>query len=178
MTVVPASSVGSIVARGVMLDIAALKGVKALPGHYAITPADVDAALARQKVDLRVGDVVLFRTGTLQFWGEDGADHAKVGEHDSAGINLDTAKYLIDQFGTMLIGSDTSGLEVGPAPKGSDAFVPVHKYLLVEQGVHIGEFHYLEDLARDRVYEFCYSAATNKIAGTTAGFTMRPLALR
>jgi hypothetical protein len=28
---------------------------------------------------------------------------------------------------------------------------PVHKYLLIEQGVHIGEFHFLEDLARDRV---------------------------
>ncbi len=54
----------------------------------------------------------------------------------------------------------------------------MHKYLLVEQGVHIGEFHYLEDLSRDKVYEFCYLAAVNKIAGTTAGFTLRPLAMK
>ena len=46
------------------------------------------------------------------------------------------------------------------------------------QGVHIGEFHYLEDLARDNVHEFCYSAVTNAIVGTTAGFIMRPLALK
>ena len=77
-----------------------------------------------------------------------------------------------------MIGSDTSGLEVSPAPEGSDSFIPVHKYLLVEQGVHIAEFHYLEDLAKDNVYEFCYVGITNKIAGSTAGFTMRPLAIR
>ncbi len=173
-----ASTIPPIVARGVLLDIAGEKKVDALPGHYGITPADVDAALQRQKVELRPGDVVLFRTGALRYWGTDGADHEKMAEHDSAGITLATAKYLVEQFGTMMIGSDTSGLEVGPAPEGSDSFIPVHKYLLVEQGVHIAEFHYLEDLARDSVYEFCYVAATNKIAGTTAGFTMRPLAIR
>ena len=173
-----ATTIPPIIARGVMLDIAALKGVDALPGHYAITPEDVDAAAKAQRVQLRPGDVVLFRTGTLRYWGPDGADHEKIGTHDSAGINLETAKYLVEQHGSMLVGSDTSGLEVAPAPPGSDSFVPVHKYLLVEQGVHIGEFHYLEDLARDKVYEFCYSAVTNKIAGTTAGFTMRPLGLK
>ena len=31
---------------------------------------------------------------------------------------------------------------------------------------------------RDKAFEFCYVATTNKIKGTTAGFTMRPIALR
>jgi kynurenine formamidase len=173
-----ATTIPPIITRGVMLDIAGLKGVDALAAHYAITPKDVDAALARQSLKLLPGDVVLFRTGTLRYWGKDGADLEKIREHDSAGINLDTAKYLIEQFGSIMIGSDTSGLEVAPAPKDSDSFIPVHKYLLIEQGVHIGEFHNLEELARDKVYEFCYIASTNKIAGTTAGFTLRPLALK
>ena len=94
------------------------------------------------------------------------------------GITLETAKYLVEQYGTMMIGSDTSGLEVNPPPKGSDTFIPVHRYLLIEQGVHILEFHNLEELARDKIYVFCYVASTNKIAGTTAGFALRPLALR
>jgi hypothetical protein len=51
-------------------------------------------------------------------------------------------------------------------------------YLLVDQGVYIGEFHYLEDLAKDKVYEFAYIAATNKIRGAAAGFTMRPIAVK
>jgi kynurenine formamidase len=167
-----------IVARGVLLDIAGARNVPELPAHYAITPADVDAALARQKTKLQPGDVVLIRTGTLRHWATDGDNHAKIGEHDSAGINLETAKYLVGQHGAMLVASDTSGLEVGPAATGSDSFIPVHKYLLVEQGVHIGEFHYLEDLARDQVYEFCYVCTVNKIAGTVSGFCLRPLAIR
>jgi hypothetical protein len=78
----------------------------------------------------------------------------------------------------MMIGSDTSGLEmVMSLPAGSTSFVPVHVYLLIEQGVHIAEFHYLEDLANEKVYEFAYVAMTNKIKGATAGFTMRPIAV-
>lgn len=172
------TTIPPIVARGVLLDVAAARNVAELPAHYAIAPADIDAALDRQKVRLQPGDVVLIRTGTLRHWGHDGDNHAKLAEHDSAGITLETARYLVEQHGAMLLGSDTSGLEVGPAPTGSDSFIPVHKYLLVEQGVHIGEFHYLEDLSRDKVYEFCYVAAINKIAGTVAGFTLRPLALK
>jgi kynurenine formamidase len=173
-----AANIPPVVARGVMLDIAGLEGVDALPAHFAITPEHVDRATRRQGVALKPGDVVLFRTGTLRYWGTSGADHETIAEHDSAGITLATAKYLVEQHGTMMVGGDTSGVEVAPAPEGSDTFIPVHKYLLIEQGVHIAEFHNLEELARDGVSEFCYVAVTNKIAGTVAGFTMRPLAIK
>lgn len=172
------TTIPPIVARGVLLDVAGARNVDALPPHYAISPADIDAALARQQLKLQPGDIVLIRTGTLRYWGSDGNDHTKIGEHDSAGITLSTAKYLVEQHGAMLIASDTSGLEVSPPPAGSDSFIPVHKYLLVEQGVHIGEFHNLENLAKDKIYEFCYVATVNKIAGTVAGFTLRPLAMK
>lgn len=172
------TTIPPIIARGVLLDIAGAHQLRALPAHYAISPADIDRAVQAQQTALRPGDVVLIRTGALQFWGLDGADHEKMTEYDSAGITLETAKYLVEQFGAIMIGSDTSGLEVSPASSGSDSFIPVHKYLLVEQGVHIGEFHRLEDLARDKVYEFCYVGVTNKIVGATAGFTMRPLAIK
>jgi kynurenine formamidase len=167
-----------IVARGVLLDVAGAKKLDVLPSGYAITPSDIERCLAVQKSQIRPGDVVLIRTGTLRYWGEDGADHEKIQQHDSAGINLATAKHLIERYGAMMIGSDTSGLEVNPAEKGSDTFIPVHKYLLIEQGVHIGEFHNLEELAREKAYEFCYLATTNRIAGTVAGFALRPVALR
>ena len=83
-----------------------------------------------------------------------------------------------DEVGALMIGSDTWGLEMNaPPPEGSTSFMPVHNYLLIEQGVYISEFHYLEDLAREQVYEFLYVATTNKIKGAAAGFTMRPLAI-
>ena len=173
-----AANIPPIVNRAVMLDIAAFRNVKALPPHYAITPEDIEGACAKQQTTIRPGDVVLIRTGTLQYWGEEGADIETLKEYDTAGINLDTAKFLVERRGALMIGSDTSGLEVAPAPEGSKTFIPVHNYLLVEQGVHILEVHNLEHLAKDKVYEFCYVAATNKIAGTVAGFAMRPLALK
>lgn len=180
-----AETIPPIVARGVLIDVAGSKGLDALPGNYAISVADLQQALAKQRTQLKPGDVVLIRTGVLRYWGATGSDHAKLAQHDSAGISLETAKWLVEQNGAMLIGSDTSGLEYGPAEKDNAAyrakyhsFNPVHKYLLVEQGIHIGEFHNLEGLAQAQVYEFCYIAATNKIKGAAAGFTMRPLAIR
>jgi len=56
--------------------------------------------------------------------------------------------------------------------------MPVHNYLLIEQGVHIAEFHNLEELASAGVDEFCYVCTTAKIKGTTAGFALRPIAIR
>ncbi len=179
------TTIPPIVARGVLIDVAGAKGLEALPSNYAISVEDLQQALRQQNTQLKPGDIVLIRTGTLRYWGETGSDHAKIGAHDSAGISLETAKWLVEQNGALMIAGDTSGLEYGPAEKDAKAysdkyrsFNPVHKYLLIEQGVHIGEFHNLEALARDRVYEFCYVASTNKIKGTVAGFTLRPLAIR
>ena len=59
-----------------------------------------------------------------------------------------------------------------------DAYIPRLRTMLIEQGVHIGEFHNLEALARDGVYEFCYMCTTNKIRGTAAGFCLRPIAIK
>jgi kynurenine formamidase len=173
-----ATTIPPIITRGVMIDVAAIRKVDALPAHYRITIEDLKAALAQQKTKIQPGDTVLIRTGVLRYWGKNGADHDKLRQHDSAGIDLAAARWLVEDQGAILIGSDTSGLEHLPGPKEPPAFIPVHKYLLVEQGVHIGEFHFLEELARDGVYDFCYVCMTNKIRGTTAGFTLRPIALR
>lgn len=181
-----ATTIPPIIARGVLIDVAGSKNVDALPANYAITSSDLENALKKQNSELRPGDIVLIRTGTLRHWGETGNDEkGLIKQHDSAGINLETARWLVEQNGAMLIGSDTSGLEY--VPKDDDAaeyrrkyksFMPVHNYLLIEQGVHIGEFHNLEELARDRAYEFCYMGTTAKVKGAASGFAMRPIALR
>lgn len=177
------TTIPSIVARGVLVDVAGFKNVDALPSHYEITVEDIEGALRAQNVEIRPGTVVLLRTGTARYWGENGSDHAKIGEHDSAGLGLKAARWLVEEQGALAIGSDTSGLEyVPPKPEDSQAvggsFNPVHVYLLVEQGVHILEFNNLEQLAADRAYEFAYILTTNAIRGTVAGTALRPLALR
>ena len=174
-----ADHIPPIVARAVLIDVAGWRGVDALPANFAIGPKELQAALAAQKTDVEPGDVVLIRTGTLRYWGETGADHAKIAQHDSAGLTLEGAKWLVGQKGAVFIGGDTSGLEVGVDPSlPAGTANPVHEYLLIEQGVHIGEFHYLEGLARDKVYRFVYVAMTNRLKGTVAGTALRPIAIQ
>jgi kynurenine formamidase len=172
-----ADTIPPVIGRAVLIDVAGWKGVDALPANFPIGPAELQAALARENQDVQPGDIVLIRTGTLRYWGETGADHARIAAHDSAGLTLAGAKWLVEQKGAVLIGSDTSGLEVGSDPALNGEVNPVHGYLLVDQGVHIGEFHYLEDLARNKVYRFTYFAVTNRVKGAAAGFALRPLAL-
>jgi len=173
-----ATTIPPIVTRGVLIDVAGYRKVDALPSHYRITADELQSVLKHQKTALRPGDTVLIRTGTLRYWGDNGSDRDKIGQHDSAGIDLAAAKWLVEQQGAILIASDTSGLEQGPGPEDKPSFIPVHRYLLIEQGVHIGEFHNLEELAKDGVYEFCYVCMTNRIRGTAAGFCLRPIAIR
>ena len=173
-----ADSIPPVIGRAVLIDVAGWKGVDALPANFAIGSKELQAVLAVQKTDVQPGDIVMIRTGTLRHWGETGADHAKIAEHDSAGLTLEGARWLVEQKGAVMVGADTSGVEVGRDPAVPGVPVPVHTYLLVEQGVHLGEFHYLEDLARDKVYRFTYIAMTNRLKGTVAGTAMRPIAIQ
>ena len=77
----------------------------------------------------------------------------------------------------VMVGSDTSGLEVGMDPAMKQYPNAVHEYLLVKQGVHIGEFHNLEGLAAAKVYRFVYFGTTNRVRGAVAGFALRPVAI-
>ena len=181
-----ATTIPPIVARGVLIDVAAAKGLEALPANHVITVEDLQAALKQQNSRLQPGDVVLIRTGTLRFWGETGQDDkGLIDQHDSAGINLEAARWLVEENGAMLIGSDTSGLEYKPRTEDTAAyrakyksFMPVHNYLLIQQGVHIAEFHNLEELSRGKIFEFCYVCTTARLKGTASGFALRPLALQ
>lgn len=172
-----ADTIPPVIGRAVLIDVAAFKKMDALPSNYPITPKDLQDALAAQKVDVEPGDIVMIRTGAVRYWGEAGENHTKLAQHDSAGITLASARWLIEQKGAVMIGADTSGLEVGVDP---DNKIPnvVHEYMLVQQGVHIGELHNLEGLSRDKVYRFVYTAATNRFRGATAGFALRPVGIQ
>jgi kynurenine formamidase len=173
-----ASTIPPILARGVLIDVAGFKKQDALPGHTRISARDLQDTLAWEGVSLAPGDVVLVRTGTARFWGADGADHATIARHDSSGPDLEATKWLVEEQGAIMVGSDTSGYEVSPPPNSPGTGIPVHRYLLVDQGVHLGEFHNLEALSSAKAYTFCYIATVAKIKGTAAGFALRPIALR
>ncbi|NVD98888.1 cyclase family protein [Massilia sp. BJB1822] len=159
-----------IIARGVMIDVAAAKGVSMLPDAYRITRQDLVDALAKQKVALEKGDVVLIRTGRMQ-------QYEKAQEYmaNPPGMGLDAARFLVEDKGAMVVGADNLSFETFPSEV-KDNYIPLHTYLLAEHGVPIMELVNLEGLARDKVYQFAFIGASLKLRGADAA-PMRPIAL-
>jgi kynurenine formamidase len=159
--------------RGVLLDPPAYRGLDALPSSEAVGGAELQAVAEAQRIEVRPWDVVLIRSGYLKYW----PDAAAMAEHKTAGPDLSAAEWLLER-GVVATGTDTETYEVQPAPdRGVPANPqPVHTKLLIENGVHLMESLYLEDLARDRVYEFLFVALPLKIRGVT-GSMIDPLAV-
>lgn len=172
-TVGDGSKLPPFVRRGVLLDVPGLLGVDALPAHQPISAQELQGTAARQGTEVRDGDVVLVRTGYLGAW----PDQEKMARHVTAGPDLNAASWLLER-GVVATGSDTETYEVQPAP---DPGVPanpqpVHTLLLIEHGIYLFEGIYLEELARDAIYEFLFIALPLKIQGAT-GSMLDPIAV-
>lgn len=159
-----------IIARGVLVDVAALHGVPMLAPGYKITKNDIQKAMQRQNTTLQKGDVVLLRTGRMQVY-----ENAQAFMDNSPGLGFAAAKYLAEEKGAMIIGADNLSLEAFPSELESD-YVPVHTYLLAEQGTPILELVYLEELSRNEIYEFAFIAGALKLRGADAA-PLRPIAI-
>jgi len=171
LTKLGVENVGALVTRGVLLDIAAFKGVPMLEGGYEITLADLEGALRRENVTIRSGDVVLFHTGWGSLWMKDNVRF----NQSAPGIGLAVGQYLVDREITMA-GSDTWAVEAVPNPDASLAF-PVHQLLIPRNGIYIFENLATEVLARDNAYEFAFFFAPLRLKGAT-GSPGNPLAVR
>ena len=161
---------GAIVTRGVLIDIAALKGVETLAADYEITVLDIESALARQKLKLEPGDAVILHTGHGKFWGKDNDRYMRM----SPGIGVAAAEWLAKQD-PLLIGADNPSIDVSPSP---DAMLslPVHQIMLVVNGIHLLENLKLDELATRRIHEFALILEPLKIQGGT-GSTVAPIAV-
>ena len=165
-----AEAIPPIIARGVLLDIAALKGVECLPPSYAITIEDCQDELKRTGMQLQDGDVAMVRTGRMGYW----PDGSKV-LGDPPCMSLEAARWITAQ-GISAIAADQECVEVGPSQH-EDNWLPGHCHFLAEAGVPMIELVNLEELARDNVHEFCLMAAPIRLRGAS-GSPLRPLAFK
>jgi hypothetical protein len=79
--------------RGVLLDVARHKGVRALEPGYAITVADLEATAAAQKVEVKRGDLLLVRTGHMSRY-LDKNDWRHYDLDDFPGMSIHTTPWL------------------------------------------------------------------------------------
>jgi kynurenine formamidase len=163
--------IGTLFTRGVLIDVAALKGVQALPAGYEITAADLQSGLQRQGVSLRAGDAVLIHTGYGKLWNVDNVTYNK----DTPGIGAPAAEWLAKQD-VMLIGADTFAVEAFPNAD-KNISLPVHQIALVVNGIFLLENLKLDELAAAKAYEFAFIVQPLKVKGGT-GSTVAPVAVR
>ena len=168
-TVTGAEKLPPIIARGVLIDVAAAKGMRMLPENCRITRRDLQEALDSQGVKLQEGDVALIRTGRMQHYEEKSAYMS-----NPPGLSIDAAKFLVEDGGAMVVGADNLSFEAFPAET-EDNYIPVHTYLLAQQGAPIIELINLEELSKDRIYQFAFVGASLKFRGADAA-PIRPVA--
>jgi kynurenine formamidase len=157
-----------IITRGILLDVPRIKACDVLNSGYPIGENDIKETLAFQGNRIQPGDTVLVRTGWAKYWESPDRfnDHGGV-----PGITLDAAEFLAGSE-ISYVGADTTACEVVPSSS-----MEVHGFLLAERGIQIMEMLNLEQLARERIYEFLFIACPLKIRGGT-GSPIRPIAIR
>jgi kynurenine formamidase len=158
-----------LICRGILIDVAKLANVEMLPAGYAISPDELDGALAAQGVEVRRGDAVLVHTGWGKLW--DRPDEMNQGEPGLGkacaawAVEHEIVCWGIDQFGTDAIPFETPG-----------EALPMHLEMLMKHGIRLMEMIKMDEIVDGRVYEFCLIAAPLKIKGGT-GSPVRLLAL-
>jgi kynurenine formamidase len=165
-----------LVSRGVLLDIAGLKGVDVLPDSYEITTADVEAAQERQGVRVESGDIACIRTGWTKYFRE-GDRQKYVGP--TPGPGLDLCRWIHDSE-IAALALDQSNGEVWPTPV-PGATIPVHQVMIRDIGLTLGEMFDFEalkaDCDADGVWEFLFVAPGLKVTGAV-GTPLSPVAIK
>ena len=164
-----------IVGRGVLLDIARLRGVPWLEPGTAITPADLEEAERAQGVTVAEGDFLLVRTGWRVRLLEQGRDGWMSSE---PGLGIDCARWLHTR-GVAAVGSDNWAIEVIPSETGD--MLPLHCVLIRDMGMPLAEILDLEalavDCAGDGVWSFLFVAPPLHISNAV-GSPVTPIAVK
>jgi len=153
-----------IFTRGVLLDVAAARGVSWYESDEYVTVADLEAAEARQNVRVGSGDVLLVRTGMERMEQELGLQDI----YPRAGLHAECVEWMHDRE-VAVYGGDC--IEKLPYP--SERFPsPVHMIGLVGMGMPILDWPALTELAAtcerlDR-FDFLLTTAPLRLPGGTS----------
>ena len=139
-------TIDKIVGRGVLLDVARWKGVRALEPGYAITVDDLEATAAAQGVGVERGDILLIRTGHMTRYLDRGDWHY-FDLDPFPGVSVHTAPWMHARE-IAAVASDNYAVEVRPSEI-IGFRNPFHVCAIPNMGLTLGEIFYLEALAED-----------------------------
>jgi kynurenine formamidase len=159
-----------IVARGVLLDMAAHFGTDVVKEGTAFNVKEIEEVAKKQGVEIRQGDVVIFHTGWLSLIGKDDKRFGSV----EPGLGVEGAKYLTGK-GVVAVGADTWAVEVIPFE--SKNIFEVHQILLPMNGTYILENMDTAELAKDKAYEFLFVLGHPRFKGGVQSM-INPVAIR
>src|SRR3989441_5576622 len=135
-----------IAGRGVLLDVARYKGVRALEPGYAITVADLEATAAAAHVTVQRGDLLLIRTGHMSRY-LDKKDWRHFDLDPFPGVSVHTTSWMHEKQ-IAAVASDNYAVEVRPSEL--PAFRnPFHVAAIANMRLTLGEIFLLEELAAD-----------------------------
>jgi kynurenine formamidase len=163
-----------VVTRGVLVDIARLRGVEYLEPGTAIYVEDLEAWERETGIRIGQGDVLLVRAGRWARRADEGAwATARLG----AGLHVSVAPWLHER-GVAMLGSDYINDVV---PSGVDGIgLPIHQLTLVSMGLWLFDNLDLERVAEVAAeqgrWEFMLVAAPLAVPGGT-GAPLNPVAI-
>ena len=162
---------GGIVTRGVLIDIARMKGVDYLEAGTPIYPEDLAEWEKQTGVRVSEGDAVFVRSGRWAMRAAKGPGSRFAGLHASC------ARWMHDR-GVAVLGGDADP-EVTPSGiEGVGA--PMHLFALVAMGMPLFDECDLEDLGREAAqrkrWTFLFTAAPLVVRGGT-GAPINPIAI-
>jgi len=149
---------GPLVTRGLLCDVARLKGVEFFEEPYPITGEDLDACVRGAGLTVEPGDVLLVRTGQMHW--------LRAGEREryadiSPGIGVGAIEWLHDHD-VAAVANDTHVFEPYPGEGPNPFLFPVHMIELRDMGMPQGQQWDLDELAADcatdGVYELLLAA--------------------
>ncbi|MGQ4512955.1 cyclase family protein [Streptomyces sp. DW26H14] len=169
--------VGRLIGRGVLLDIARLKGVPSLGASEEITAGDLDSAVRAQGVEVRSGDILLVRTGWYRYFLDPSLGVPYVSDA-VPGLGVSCCEWLHERQ-VAAVAADNQAVEVKPSVE-RGAGLPVHMVLIRDLGMTLGEMFDLEELsevcASEGRWDFFFSGLGLKIS-RSVGSPVSPLAI-
>ena len=171
LTKLDISQIPPMVARGVLINMAAHFGVEYLAAAQPITSEDIQAAMATQGISVGEGDVVLLHTG----WTD-----AKLSSDPELWVSTipgitNEAAYFLADMKPLAVGADTWGLGAVP-PRAGDKVFYDHAILLKQNGIYILETMNTGRLADDGVKEFMFVLGQARLKGAVQ-MVINPVAM-